>query len=135
MLHDRVQMLLVSMFFWSVELPSPTMPGTCSSFNHAIDILYTNKVLFMDFLTIGDGTDTLSRNVGKGLPLDAALYPRRAQISSASRRKPELTKQSKRRYPYAPAKGVKNDHVCENTNERKILVFSLFRPVLPGSCW
>jgi hypothetical protein len=43
------------------------------------------------FLTIEDGTDTLSRNVGKGLPLDAALYPRRAQISSASRRKPQIT--------------------------------------------
>jgi hypothetical protein len=35
----------------------------------------------LDFLTLEDGTDTLSRNVGKGLPLDAALYPRRAQIS------------------------------------------------------
>jgi hypothetical protein len=28
-----------------------------------------------------DGTDTLSRNVGKQLPHDAAQYPRRAQIS------------------------------------------------------
>jgi hypothetical protein len=26
----------------------------------------------LDFLTFEDGTDTLSRNVGKGLPLDAA---------------------------------------------------------------
>jgi hypothetical protein len=34
-----------------------------------------------DFLTLVDGTDTLSRNVGKGLPLDAALYPRRTQFS------------------------------------------------------
>jgi hypothetical protein len=42
-------------------------------------------------LTLEDGTDTLSRNVGKGLPFDAALYLRRAQISSASRRKPEIT--------------------------------------------
>jgi hypothetical protein len=31
-----------------------------------------------------------SRNVGKGLTLDAALYPRRTQISSSSRRKPEI---------------------------------------------
>jgi hypothetical protein len=30
-----------------------------------------------------DGTDTLSRNVGKQLPRDAAYYPRRAQISSS----------------------------------------------------
>jgi hypothetical protein len=29
-------------------------------------------------------------HVGKGLPPDAALYPRRAQISSASWRKPEI---------------------------------------------
>jgi hypothetical protein len=35
----------------------------------------------LDFLTLEDGTDTSSRNVGKGLPLDAALHPRRAQIS------------------------------------------------------
>jgi hypothetical protein len=34
----------------------------------------------VDFLSLEDGTDTLSRNVGKRLPLDAALYPRRAQI-------------------------------------------------------
>jgi hypothetical protein len=26
-----------------------------------------------DFLTLEDGTNTLSRNVGKGFPLDAAL--------------------------------------------------------------
>jgi hypothetical protein len=35
----------------------------------------------------------VSRNVGKGLSLDAALYPRRAQISSASRRNSEITEQ------------------------------------------
>jgi hypothetical protein len=34
------------------------------------------RVLFLDLLT-----DTLSRNVGKGLPLDAALYPRRPQFT------------------------------------------------------
>jgi hypothetical protein len=28
-----------------------------------------------------DGTDTLSQNVSKALPLNSALYPRRAQIS------------------------------------------------------
>jgi hypothetical protein len=48
-------------------------------------------LLFLDFLALEDRTDTLSRNVGKGLPFDAALYSRRAQISSASRRKPEIT--------------------------------------------
>jgi hypothetical protein len=30
--------------------------------------------LFLDFLTLEDGTETLSRNVGKGLPFDAAFY-------------------------------------------------------------
>jgi hypothetical protein len=49
-------------------------------------------LLFLDFLILEDGTDTLSRNVGKGLRLDAELYPRGAQISSALRRKPEITK-------------------------------------------
>jgi hypothetical protein len=29
-------------------------------------------LLFLDFLNLEDGTDTLSQNVGKGLPLDAA---------------------------------------------------------------
>jgi hypothetical protein len=42
-------------------------------------------------VTLEDGTDTLTRNVGKGLLLDAAWYPRRAQISLTSRRKPEIT--------------------------------------------
>jgi hypothetical protein len=41
-------------------------------------------VLFLDFLTLEDGTDTLTQNVDKGLPLDAALYHRRAQISSGA---------------------------------------------------
>jgi hypothetical protein len=35
----------------------------------------------MDFLILEDGTDTLSRNVGKGLPFDTALYPRKAQFA------------------------------------------------------
>jgi hypothetical protein len=49
----------------------------------------------LDFLTLEDGTDTFPRNVDKGLPLDAALCPRRAQISSTSRRKPEITDKGK----------------------------------------
>ena len=35
--------------------------------------------------------DGLSRNVGNKLPLLAAQQPRRAQLSSISRRKPEIT--------------------------------------------
>jgi hypothetical protein len=37
------------------------------------------------------GTNTLSRNVGKQLPHDAAWYPRRAQISWTLQPKPEIT--------------------------------------------
>jgi len=33
------------------------------------------------FLTLEDGTDRLSRNVGTELPIYAAEYPRRAHIS------------------------------------------------------
>jgi hypothetical protein len=36
---------------------------------------------FFDFLTLEDWTDMWDRNVGKGLPLDAAQYRRRGQIS------------------------------------------------------
>jgi hypothetical protein len=38
------------------------------------------SLLFLDILNLEDGTDTLSRNVSKGLTLDAALYPGRAQF-------------------------------------------------------
>jgi hypothetical protein len=48
------------------------------------------SLLFCDFLTLEDGTNTSSRNVSKGLPLDAALHPRRTQSSSASPQKPEI---------------------------------------------
>jgi hypothetical protein len=48
-------------------------------------------LLFLDFLTLEGGTNTLSRNIGKGLPLDSVLHRRRAQISSASWQKPEIT--------------------------------------------
>jgi hypothetical protein len=36
-------------------------------------------------------TDRLFRNVGKELPPNATQFPRRAQISSTARRKPEMT--------------------------------------------
>jgi hypothetical protein len=45
---------------------------------------------FLDFLTLEDETDRLHRNIGKELPLYAALYPRGAQISSTSRWKSEM---------------------------------------------
>jgi len=39
------------------------------------------RTTFFDFLSLKDGKDRLSRNVGNELPLDAALYPSREQIS------------------------------------------------------
>jgi hypothetical protein len=59
-------------------------------------------------LTLEDGTDTLSRSVGNGLPLDVALYPRRAQILTASRRKPEITN-----YVYLPTSVVTVRHYVQ----------------------
>jgi hypothetical protein len=44
----------------------------------------------LGLLTREDGTDMLSRHLGKQLPHDAAEYPKRAQISSTSRRKPQI---------------------------------------------
>jgi len=41
---------------------------------------------FFGFLNLEDGTDRLSRNFGKKLPL-----PKRVQLSATSRRKPEIT--------------------------------------------
>jgi hypothetical protein len=38
-------------------------------------------IVYFGLLTLEDGTDTLSRNVGKQLPHDAAYYPRRVHIS------------------------------------------------------
>jgi hypothetical protein len=41
----------------------------------------SSRVLFFsDFLTLEEGTNMLSRNVGKRLSFDTAKYPRRAQI-------------------------------------------------------
>jgi hypothetical protein len=45
------------------------------------------------FLILEDGPDRLSRNVGTELPIIAASYSRRAQVSSTSWRKPEITDQ------------------------------------------
>jgi hypothetical protein len=49
----------------------------------------------LDFLTREDGTGRLSRNVGKELSLYPVKYPRRAQVSFTSRRKPEIAQLSK----------------------------------------
>jgi hypothetical protein len=49
------------------------------------------SAFILDSLTVEDGTDRLSRNVGTELPLNTAHCPRRDQVSSTSRRKPGVT--------------------------------------------
>jgi hypothetical protein len=44
----------------------------------------------LDFFTLKDGTDKLSRNFGKDLPLYTAQHPSTAHTSSASPRWPEI---------------------------------------------
>jgi hypothetical protein len=51
---------------------------------------YRTSLLFLDFLTLEDGTDTLWRNVGTGLPVNAVSYVRIAQISFTMNYKPTL---------------------------------------------
>jgi hypothetical protein len=54
--------------------------------------MYEDKqAFFFGFLVLEGGTDRLSQNVGKELPLNAAQHLRRTQISSTPRRKPETT--------------------------------------------
>jgi hypothetical protein len=61
--------------------PLPTFPGNVSV--PTLRLKNSNHILFfLDFLTLKDGTYTQYRNVGIGLLIDAALYPRRAQIST-----------------------------------------------------
>jgi len=49
------------------------------------------KGFLFGYATLEEGTDRLSRNVGKELTLLAAREPRTAQFSSTSRRKPVIT--------------------------------------------
>jgi hypothetical protein len=45
-----------------------------SGFHHHVDKICTllGYYAVSDFLTLEDGTDTLSENIGKGVPLDTA---------------------------------------------------------------
>ena len=52
--------------------------------NVSVPASWVKSSFLLGLLTHEDGTDTSSRNVGKQLPHDAALYPRRSQISSAT---------------------------------------------------
>jgi hypothetical protein len=57
--------------------------------------------IFLDFLTLEDGTDTLSRKIGKQLPHDAAKYPTRQQNSSTIKIVPNIIIPY---FPYRPSK-------------------------------
>jgi hypothetical protein len=67
------------------ETPSFSHAGASPLAVPAQPCPYINRVFLLDFLNLEDGTYALSRNVGKVLPLDATLYPRRAQISSQAK--------------------------------------------------
>ena len=54
-------------------------------------MIYRSHQEIQEILFIEDRTDGLSRNVVKELPLYTAEYLRRAQVSSTSRQKPEIT--------------------------------------------
>jgi hypothetical protein len=48
-----------------------------SSFRHDVDENWASFGTLHNVNTLEYGTDTLSRNVGKELPLDAAYYPKK----------------------------------------------------------
>jgi hypothetical protein len=54
--------------------PSPTFRDKVTLPSWSVKNSKPRRVvlLFLDLLTLEDGTGTLSRNVGEGLPLDAA---------------------------------------------------------------
>jgi hypothetical protein len=71
-LHVSAAMRMRSSLLWGIM-------------QHRVVVLYrrfgTTYLSHLHFVTLENGTDMLSRNVGKGLLLAAALYPRRLQIS------------------------------------------------------
>ena len=85
--HEICSVLGYSAWYSGNSLPTP-----CGNLQGS-----TNPRGFLDLFT-----DRLSRNVGKELLPHDVLYPRRAQISFTSRRKPEITEpiiSPKRRWP------------------------------------
>ena len=74
--HEICSVLGYSAWYSGNSLPTP-----CGNLQGS-----TNPRGFLDLFT-----DRLSRNVGKELLPHDVLYPRRAQISFTSRRKPEIT--------------------------------------------
>jgi hypothetical protein len=69
-------------FRWTLQVwANDRTACAISGFRLEGDETCTLLVAFLDFLTLEDDTDRLSRNVGEELPLLAAYYLRRTQIS------------------------------------------------------
>jgi hypothetical protein len=64
-------MLLRSVLFWDIKRRRVVM--LYRRFGQRIFPIFKGQVVFLDFLIFEDGIYKLSRNVGKGLPLGAAL--------------------------------------------------------------
>jgi hypothetical protein len=80
----------------SLTLVQPSWLSSCSLITtpHTPSHIESTFGCWLSFLvgllTLEDGTDTLSGNIGKQLPHNAAQCPRRAQFSSTSQQKPEI---------------------------------------------
>ena len=79
------------------------------------------KKCFLGFLALEDGTDKLSRNVGKELPLYAAQYGRRAHISNVV--EPDILQTKVRRMSIACC-------VHKATNTHSVYVIFIAFPLL-----
>jgi hypothetical protein len=78
------RMLMRSALFWGVTQRRVVIlyESVGTTYRSRLQGFKKSNAASLDFLTLEDGTDTLPRNVGKGLPLDAAWHPRRSQISA-----------------------------------------------------
>jgi hypothetical protein len=65
-------MLMKSVLFWDIMQRRVALLYRRFGTTYRSHLQGSRNQEDFDFFTIEDGTDTLSRNVGKGLPLDAA---------------------------------------------------------------
>ena len=81
-LHTPLIILAIIMLYKNQSPPTSFRYKQCS---------YVFLVFFLDCLTLEDGTNSLSRNIGTWLPIYIAWYPRRAKISFTMWRKTQIT--------------------------------------------
>jgi hypothetical protein len=62
---------MVSGFWYDADEIWALLGYYTASSNNSLLTFQDNIFFFLGFLTLEDGTNTLSRNVGKGLPLNA----------------------------------------------------------------